>query len=204
MEYTPKAKREMKKNAQGKEYAFVSKEELTAFKKAGLGNTLTDLMNYEAKQRKGGSGKASSGPTKAQQDALDKKMMELQNKPRSSSKPIEDYTKGSKQSAAVPKAMPDRSPKKIDESGKVRNVKPVSPEMRRLSPDFKPEMVKTKKATAPSEGNAGAPLRPLESMLGIDYGSKAKTTAEDLKKMRKARNEKMGMAKGGAAKKAKK
>lgn len=201
MEYKPKAKREMKTNAKGKEYAFVSKEELAAFKKAGLGNTLTDLMNYEAKMRKGGSGKASSGPTKAQQAALDKKMMELQNKPL---KPIEDYAKGSKRSAAVPKAMPDRSTKKIDESGKVRNVKPVSPEMRRLSPDFKPEMVKTKKSTAPSEGNAGAPLRAVESMLGIDYGSKAKKTAEDLRKMRKARNEKMGMAKGGAAKKAKK
>lgn len=201
MEYKPKAKREMKTNTKGKEYAFVSKEELAAFKKAGLGNTLTDLMNYEAKMRKGGSGKASSGPTKAQQDALDKKMMELQNKPL---KPIEDYTKGSKRSVAAPKAMPDRSPKKIDESGKVRNVKPVSPEMRRLSPDFKPEMVKTKKSTAPSEGNAGAPLRAVESMLGIDYGSKAKNSAEDLKKMRKARNEKMGMAKGGAAKKAKK
>ena len=206
MEYKPKAKREMKTNAKGKEYAFVSKEELAAFKKAGLGNTLTDLMNYEAKMRKGGSGKtrsmsASSGPTKAQQAALDKKMMELQNKPL---KPIEDYAKGSKRSVAAPKAMPDRSPKKIDESGKVRNLKPVSPEMRRLSPDFKPEMVKTKKSTAPSEGNAGAPLRAVESMLGIDYGSKTKKTAEDLRKMRKARNEKMGMAKGGAAKKAKK
>ena len=196
MEYKPKAKREMKTNAKGKEYAFVSKEELAAFKKAGLGSTLTDLMNYEAKMRKGDSSKtrsmsSGSGPTKAQQDALDKKMMELQKKP---SKPIEDWSKGtSKRSVAAPKAMPDRSPKKIDESGKVKNLKPVSPEKRRLSPDFKPEMMKAKKSTAPSAGNAGAPLRAVESMLGIDYGSKTKKTAEDLKKQRRMRNE--GLAK---------
>lgn len=205
MEYKPKAKREMKTNAKGKEYAFVSKEELAAFKKAGLGSTLTDLMNYEAKMRKGSSKTRSmssgSGPTKAQQDALDKKMMELQKKP---SKPIEDFTKGaSKRSVAAPKAMPDTSPKKIDESGKVRNLKPMSPEKRRLSPDFKPEMTKAKKSTAPSEGNAGAPLRAVESMLGIDYGSKTKKTAEDLKKQRRMRNERLGMSSGGAAKKKK-
>ena len=66
MEYKAKAKREMKKNAKGKEYAFVSKEELAAFKKAGLGSTLTDLMNYEAKMRKGDSNK--SMPTTKKQD----------------------------------------------------------------------------------------------------------------------------------------
>ena len=136
MEYKPKAKREMKTNAKGKEYAFVSKEELAAFKKAGLGSTLTDLMNYEAKMRK-----------------------------------------GSKTEPAKPAA------------------KPASRSMPKAEAAPKRDM---------NKGASGAPLRALEGMLGIDYGSKAKTTAEDLKKMRKARNEKMGMAKGGAAKKAKK
>ena len=171
MEYKPKAKREMKKNAQGKEYAFVSKEELAAFKKAGLGNTLTDLMNYEAKMRKGDSGKASSGPTKAQQAALDKKMMELQKQPM-------------KKEAAAPKAAAKPAVK-------------AAPKAEAAAPKAAPKRDMNK-------GASGAPLRALEGMLGIDYGSKAKTTAEDLKKMRKARNEKMGLAKGGAAKKAKK
>jgi len=141
MEYKPKAKRETRTNAKGKEYVFVSKEELAAFKKAGLGSTLTDLMNYEAKMRKGS--------------------------------------------------------KKSNESGK---AKPMSSEKRRPPPR---ETTKAKKSTAPSEGNAGATLRAVESMLGIDYGSKPKKTAEDLKKQRRMRNERLGMSSGGAAKKKK-
>ena len=149
MEYKPKAKREIKKNAQGKEYAFVSKEELAAFKKAGLGSSLTDLMNYEAKMRKGDSGKtrsisSGSGPTKAQQDALDKKMMELQNQP---------MKKSSSRSMSNLKADTTSS-KKSDKEDMTGFKKPA-----KSGEDFiKESMPKVTKRTTPGE-KKGPPAR---------------------------------------------
>jgi hypothetical protein len=210
MEYKAKATREMKKNAKGKEYAFVSKEELAAFKKAGLGDSLTDLMNYEAKMRKGDAGKtrsisSGSGPTKAQQDALDKKMMELQNPPmkKSSSRSISNLKADTKKS------------EKADMTGfkkkdKTDIIKDAMPAPKRVN-------ATAAKKEAPARENRLRSVKKEEDFLGA-YGYKRGTAPvkkkeeEEKKKPKKSLYTKPSTmspsllgtyAKGGVAKKKK-
>jgi len=212
MEYKAKAKREMKKNAKGKEYAFVSKEELAAFKKAGLGDSLTDLMNYEAKMRKGDSSKtrsmsSGSGPTKAQQDALDKKMMELQNSP---------MKKSSSRSKSNLKAdTSSKKSEKVDMTGfkkkdKTDIIKDAMPAPKRVN-------ATAAKKEAPARENRLRSVKKEEDFLGA-YGYKRGTAPvkkkeeEEKKKPKKSLYTKPSTmspslfgtyAKGGVAKKKK-